>query len=137
MFDWFAARPGPGGGPMDRPTVPLTPAEREAFERISSTLQHQRRTRTRLAPLARLPRLLTALGLLPLGIVVLVLGAVWTVAWLAASVPAAFLGVLAQAGGIWLVVRSQAAVAAAAMATAGAGHHRTSASVHDRHPGGP
>jgi hypothetical protein len=137
MFDWFAARPGPGGGPIDRPTVPLTPAEREAFERISSTLQHQHRTRTRLAPLARLPRLLTALGLLPVGLVVVVLGAVWTVAWLASSVPAAFLGVLVQAGGIWLVVSSQAGAVAAAVATAGAGGHGTAAPVHDRHPGGP
>lgn len=111
MFDWFAARPTPEGTAVDRPTVPLTPAERDAFHSISEQIAGRSRMDPRLlarrAPSRTLASLRPSWSSLPLGIVLLVAGMAWTVGMLAVSVPASFAGVLAQAAGIGVVVRSQ------------------------------
>lgn len=104
MFDRFAARPTPEGTAVDRPTVPLTPAERDAFDRISEQIGGRSRLAPRSLPL---PAWRPSLASLPLGILLLVAGMAWTVALLAVSVPASFVGVLAQAAGIAMVIRSR------------------------------
>lgn len=104
MFDWFAARPTPEGTAVDRPTVPLTPAERDAFESISEQIGGRPRLTPRSLPV---PAWRPSLASLPLGVLLVVAGMAWTVGLLPVSVPASFVGVLAQAAGIGMVIRSQ------------------------------
>jgi hypothetical protein len=104
MFDWFAARPEPEGAPpVDRPSVPLTAAEREAFESISDHLDDTAPATARLRRLSFDPSWCT----LPVGIVVLVAGMAWTILWLGTSVAVSFAGVVIQAVAAGIIVRSQ------------------------------
>lgn len=102
MFDWFAARaPRPEEPATDRPSIPLTSYEREAFAALSRELgRRPRRTDGWLARLRTLPAL-------PYGVVLALSGAVWCVAWLGVSVALSFLGVLLQGAGIALVIESR------------------------------
>lgn len=100
MFHWFAARPPRSEQPtQDRPSIPLTPDEEEAFERLSREIG---RTRASLSSLH---------WAMPLGLVpaagLMVAGAVWSLAWLSVSVPLSFTGIIALAAGLAATIESQ------------------------------
>ena len=106
MFDWFAARPPRTEvTTRDRPSIPLTNDERLVFESLCRQVEPQRGGAGRV--LTRLRSLAGSGGLLA-GLALAVAGAVWCIAWLTVSVPLSFLGVLAQAAGLRLVIDSPA-----------------------------
>ena len=103
MFDWFAARPGHTGQRLpDQPTIPLTPDERQAFDALCRQLPARPGFRPRLARVRRSAAATTAVGVL-----LVVGGGAWIIAWLSVSVAAAFVGVLVQALGFAAVAETQ------------------------------
>lgn len=106
MFDWIAARPPRTEVPTrDRPSIPLTADERLVFESLCRQVEPGRGGASR--AFARLRSLAGSSGL-PAGLAVAFAGGLWCIAWLPVSVPVSFLGVLAQAAGLRLVIDAPA-----------------------------
>lgn len=102
MFHWFAARPPSSEQPMgDRPSIPLTGDEREAFERLRREIGPERVSNASLTVPWLVP-----LRLVP-ALVLMVAGAAWSLAWLSVNVPLSFLGVLVLAAGLAGTIESQ------------------------------
>ena len=105
MFDWFAARPPRTEVPVrDRPSIPLTTDERAAFDELSRQAAADRN------PVARVSAWVGSIGGwggLPAGLALVVGGGLWCIAWLSTSVVLSFLGVLAQAAGLRLVIEAE------------------------------
>lgn len=102
MFDWFAARPPSSEQPTrDRPSIPLTSDEREAFERLSRDIGPKG-----VSIASRRVPWLVPFRLVP-GLVLMVAGAAWSLGWLSANVPLSFLGVLVLAAGLAATIESQ------------------------------
>jgi hypothetical protein len=105
MFDWSAPRPPRTEEPiLDRPTIPLTAEERRTFESLS------RQARAGRAPSGKLAALVARAGGwagLPAGLVLVIGGGIWCLAWLTTSVVVSFLGVLVQAVGLGVVLDAE------------------------------
>ena len=103
MFDWLAARPGRTGQRLpDQPTIPLTPDEHQAFDALCRQLPAGTGFGSQLARVRRSAAATTAIGVL-----LVVGGGAWIIAWLSLSVAAAFVGVLVQALGFAAVAEAQ------------------------------
>lgn len=102
MFDWFAAQPPRPNEPVrDRPSIPLTDEEREAFNQLCRQVGRRRAARATPGWWG------SGWARLALGVVLVAVGSVWCIAWLRASVVASFTGVVVQALGFALVFSSE------------------------------
>lgn len=101
MFDWFAAQPSrPNEPARDQPSIPLTEEERAAFTQLCGQVGVRRAAR----PAA--PSWSSGWARLAVGVALVVIGSVWCIAWLRASVAASFIGVVVQAIGLGMVFGS-------------------------------